>query len=287
MRGRRFVVVAAAAVALTGCAGHTGGRAVSPSASGNGASSRAAGQPISPDQQLESSTQLQADLDALTGAPTVGDLQTAVTRLQQDYNAVASSAVSSDGADWQHAINSLQQTLADVSQLANANSSTPDAPNPLHSNASRDHTSPGAKSPAPAKPAPPSPSQIISEVKDVFGMLGTVIKHLAFTIIVNNAGPGTVTGNASHPRIYCGPSKTQCKGYVLATSTAALAFQDLNGGGFWIDKVDSKPEWSCNANYNTGKSPAPSASCNISATSGNTVTVTPHWVPQPTPPRPR
>jgi hypothetical protein len=198
--------------------------------------------------------------------------------------------VSSDGADWQHAINSLQQTLADVSQLANANSSTPDAPNPLNSNAASDHTSPGAKSPAPAKPAPPSPSEIISEVKDVFGMLGTVIKHLAFTIIINNAGPGTVTTNASHPRIYCGPAKSQCKGYVLATSTAQLAFKDLNGGGFWIDKVDSNPEWSCNANYNTGKSPAESASCNVSATSGNTVTVTPHWVPQPpttTPPRPR
>ena len=80
----------------------------------------------------------QSDLDALTAAPTVGDLQTAVTQLQQDYNAVASSAVSADGADWQHAINSLQQTLADASQLADANSSTPDAPNPLNSNASSD-----------------------------------------------------------------------------------------------------------------------------------------------------
>jgi len=139
MRGRGFVVVATAAVVLTGCgSGHTGGGPASLSASGAGASSRAVRQPIPPDEQLESSTQLQSDLDALTAAPTVGDLQTAVTQLQQDYNAVASSAVSADGADWQHAINSLQQTLADASQLADANSSTPDALNPLNSNASSD-----------------------------------------------------------------------------------------------------------------------------------------------------
>jgi uncharacterized protein YukE len=274
----RFVIVVVWAIALAGCTNEGGNSPSGPA----GTSGHAAGRPISPDQQLDSSTQLQSDLDALTAAPTVGDLQNAVTQLQNHYKAVAGSAVTNDAADWQQAINNLQQTLTDVSQLVEANSSTPDAPNPLNSSGSGNQSTTGA--PSPAKPAKPgqSPTEIINEVKEAAGLLGGVIKKISFAVIINNSGPGTVSNSngGTHPKIDCGPAKTKCKGYVLATSTVSFDFRPPNNGSkYWIDAIESVPQWSCNPNYSEGKKPSPLANCSVSATAGNTVTITPNWVP--------
>lgn len=248
------------------------------------ASTQAAGQTMPPRQQLQSSIQLQSDLDALTAPTTAteGDLLNAVATLQQHYQAVAGSHASSDDADWQQALNTLQQALAAVQQLANANSSTPDAPNPLHQSPSTTSTS----SPAPAAPLTPAPTTttpttpaptgnpVVDAINKAFAGLQKVANILSFTVIVKNTGTGTVTdaNGRSNPSINCGPAKTICQGRVFSTDQEQLIFQPLQGR--IVGDIGSDPNGACDAKYQTGRT---QAECMIGATPGATVTVTPQW----------
>jgi hypothetical protein len=243
------------------------------------AGTHAAGQTIAPLQQLQSAIQLQSDLDALTAPTTAteGDLLTAVAALQQHYQAVAGSHASSDDADWQQALNKLQQALAAVQQLANANSSTPDAPNPLHQGSSTTSASPRTPpTPPTTPPTTPLPTNpVVDAIKNAFGGLQKVVNTLSYTIIVKNTGTGTVTdGNGkSNPVINCGPARTNCQGNVLATDIADLIFQPLQNGK--VGNIQSDPNGACNPIYDGPGHTR--ADCQIGATAGATITVTAQW----------
>jgi hypothetical protein len=243
------------------------------------AGTHAAAQTVTPLQQLQATIRLQSDLDALTAQTTAteGDLLNAVATLQQHSQAVAGSHASSDDADWQQALNTLQQALAAVQQLANANSSTPDAPNPLHQGPSTTSTS----SPAPAAPPTPAPTTtpaptnpVVDLINNAFGQLQKVANALSFTVIVDNKGTGTVTdGNGkSNPAINCGPAKNNCQGKVLVPDQVQLIFQPLERRT--VSNIVSVPNGACNPAYETGKT---KASCMIGATAGATITVTVQW----------
>jgi len=271
----RALVLMIAVVLVAGCgSGHSGGGAVSPPASGTGTSTHAAGQPIPPRQQLQSTIQLQSDLDALTAPTTAteGDLLNAVATLQQHYQAVAGSHAGSDDADWQQALNQLQQALAAVQQLANANSSTPDAPNPLHQGSSTTSASPQTP-PTPPTP-PPTGNPVVDRINDAVHGLQKVTNALSFTVKVINPGTGTVTDfdTLSNPVISCGPAHTRCQGVVFFTDTLHLVFQPLLGRT--VGNIQSDPNGTCNPTYVTGNT---RADCNVSATPGVTVTITPQW----------
>jgi hypothetical protein len=303
---RLACVVALSTILVAGCGSHrptfsvrsgpTGGTTVSSQTarssptSKSSADAHAAPPPLQPAQQLQSSTQLQSDLEVLKVVPTERELVVAANALRQHYQVVAGSRANSNDADWQQALTKLQQTVTDVQRLANTNASDPDAPNPLNLGAS----SSGATS-APNPPAPPAPNPVseivINEIKQASDLLTTVIDHLAYAITVNNpAGPpgepfGIVHGGPSYPDINCGPTQDICKSYVLALTTVSLAFDAPEGGKvFQIGPIDSAPGGACNPAYvPTGKSPAPTASCNVSGTAGMTVIITPHWVSTPSP----
>lgn len=295
---RLACAVALSTILVTGCGssrptfslrtGPTDGTTVSSPTSKGRASTHAAAPPIQPAQQLQASTQLQSDLGALKVVLTEGELVKVVNGLRQHYQAVAGSQANSNDADWQLALSKLQQTLVDVQQLANTNSSDPDAPNPLHSDAS---SSGATSAPNPQAPLAPNPVSdiLINEIKQSFDLLTTVINHVAYAITVNNpAGPpggpfGIVHGGPSYPDINCGQVEVMCTGYVEAQTTVSLTFDAPEGGKvFQIGTIDSAPAGACHPTYvPNGKSPAPTASCNVSGASGMTVTIIPHWVSAP------
>jgi hypothetical protein len=304
---RLACVVVLSTILLAGCGSHrptfswrtgpTGGTtgsspAAKPSrTSGSGANTHAAVPPMQPAQLLQSSTQLQSDLEALKVVQTEGELINAVNVLRQQYQAVAGShAPNPNDTDWQQALSKLQLTLADVQQLANTNSSDPDAPNPLNSGAPASGATPGPNPPVPAAPNPVS-NIVSNEIRQTLDLLATVINHVAYAITVNNpaappGGPfGLVHGGPSYPDINCGPTQPMCKGYVLALTTVSLAFDAPEGGKvFQIGPIDSAPNGACNPAYvPNGKAPAPTASCHVSGSAGMTVTITPHWVSTPAP----
>jgi hypothetical protein len=270
----RFVVAAVSTVVLAGCgSGHTGGVSGSPPTSTTGASTHVAAPPIQPDQQLQSSTQLQSDLDALKAAPTEGDLLKTVNMLEEHFGAVSGTRASSNDADWQQALNKLQQVLTDVQQLANANSSDPNAPNPLNSSASTSHAVPPPTQPEPRAPKP-SPTDIIDEINKAFDLLTKVSKGVAYEVKISNAGPGDVMNDngVTVPPINCGPAHSVCRGYVLAVNTASFRFAPSSGGT--ISKIDSSPKGSATCEIRKDKG---GAVCRVNGTAGATITITPTW----------
>jgi hypothetical protein len=287
---RRLAFVVAVVLAAACGSGHTGGGAASPSAS-----THAAGRTITADQQLQSSVQLRSELNALTCGATEGDLLKAVTAFQKDYQAVAGSTGASDDADWQQALTKLRQALDGVQQVANANSSNPDGPNPLKSGCT------SVASPAPA--APPKPrgetGDVIKALKDGGDALTNMITHIGFAITINNllqptGAPDGIVHAQSHqggpyPEIECGlvwngtvgTTYDSCAAYVLALQVVALSFDPArpNGRPYGIGSIDG-----CNASWNSrspSKPPGSDAVCNISGAAGKTVTITPHWVATP------
>jgi hypothetical protein len=297
---RLACVVASSTILAAGCGSHhptfswhsgpTAGSTVSSPTTRSSASTPAAGPPIQPAQQLQSSTQLQTDLEALKAAQTEGELSNALNGLRQHYQAVTGSHANSNDVDWQQALGKLLLTLGDVQQLANTNAADPNAPNPLSSGASSSHAPSAPNPPVPAAPNPAS-EILINEIKQTFDQLTTVINHVAYAITVNNpAGPeggpfGIVHGGPSYPDIKCGPAQNMCNGYVLALTTVSLAFDAPDGGkDFQIGTIDSAPAGACNPTYVPNrKAPAPTASCHVSGAAGMTVTITPHWVITPPP----
>jgi hypothetical protein len=294
-------VVALSTTLVAGCGSHhptislsyapTGGSRASTPTTSSRARIHAAGPLIEPARQLQSSTQLQADLAALNVAQTKGELINALNALRQHYQSVASSHANPKDADWQQALNKLQLTIADVQQLANTNAPDPEAPNPLNPGASSSHA-PSAPN-APVPPAPNPVSDIVTnEIKQTSDMLTTVINNVAYAIVVDNpTGPqgepfGTVHGGPAYPDINCGPAQSMCKGYVLSATTVSLAFDAPDDGKvFQVGAINSAPTGSCNPTYvPTPKPPAPTASCNVSGTAGMIVTIIPHWVTAQPPP---
>jgi hypothetical protein len=293
-------VVALSTMLVAGCGSHrptislssappSASRAPSPTASSR--APHAAGPVIQPAQVLQSSTQLQSDLAALSVVQTEGQLINALNALRQHYQSVASSHANPNDADWQQALNKLQLTLADIQQLANTSSPDPEAPNPLNPGASSSH-SPAAGNP-PAPPAPNPVSDIVTnEIKQTSDLLGTVINNVAYTVVVNNpTGPegepfGIVHGGPAYPDINCGPGQNMCKGYVLSATTVSLAFDAPEDGKvFQVGTITSAPNGSCSPTYvPAGKPPAPTASCHVSGTAGMIVTIVPHWVTAQPPP---
>jgi hypothetical protein len=66
---------------------------------------------------------------------------------------------------------------------------------------------------------------------------------------------------------------------VLALYTVGLVFKPSTGAtNYQISTIDST-DGACNAFYQTptGQPPGDSAWCNVTASSGKTVTITPHW----------
>jgi hypothetical protein len=280
MRRLRFVVAAVSTVVLAGCMPvHT---------TAGSARTHATGTSVEPAQQLQSTTRLRADLDAVTAAATEEDLLVAVDQAQRDCQAVTGTHANSNDALWQQTLTNLQQALADVSQLADANSSTPDATNPLKSSASGGPSRPGPKSPSPSKPPSSPPSQIISELKNADKLLRRVVQDLGYVISVNNGRQpgGTVTilntGSGPYPDIHCGIAEATCSGVVLALNTVGISFQPKSGVRVYeIGKIDSTPNGACNAWYQPNpQPPGKQAGCDVTATSGNNITITPHWVPR-------
>jgi hypothetical protein len=297
---RLACVVVLSAILVAGCGSHhptfswhtgqTGQSAASSPTASSRASSHAAIPPIQPAQQLQSSTQLQSDLEALHVAQTEGELVDALNGLRQHYQAVAGSHANANDADWQQALSKLQQALADIQRLADTNASDPNAPNPLNTGASSSHATSEPKPPVP--PAPNPVADITNnEIKQAFDQLTAVINHVAYAITVNNpSGPvggpfGTVHGGPSYPDINCGPAQDTCKAYVLTQTAVLLAFDAPEGGkNFQIGTIDSAPTGACNPAYvPNGKPPAPTASCHVTGTAGMTVSITPHWVNAPPP----
>jgi hypothetical protein len=277
MRRLRFVVAAVSTVVLAGCVPtHT--TAGSPR-------TQAMGTALQPAQQLQSTTQLRADLDAVKAAATEGDLVVAVAQAQRDCQAVTGTHANSNDARWQQTLIDLQQALSDVSQLAAAHSSTPDATNPLKSRASGGRSKLGPKSRSPSNP--PS-SHIISELQNADKLLRRVLQDLGYVISVNNGrqAGGTVTilntGSGPYPDIHCGIAEATCSGVVLALSTVGISFQPKSGASVYkIGKIDSTPKGACNAWYQPNpQPPEKQARCEVTATSGQNITITPHWVPK-------
>jgi hypothetical protein len=247
----------------------------------------ATGTALQPAQQLQSTTRLRVDVGAVKAAATEGDLLVAVAQAQRDCQAVTGTHANSNDALWQQTLTDLQQALSDVGQLADANSSTPDATNPLNSRASGGRSKPGPKSPSPSK-LPSSSSQIISELQNADKLLRRAVQDLGYVISVNNGRQpgGTVTilnaGGGPYPDIHCGIAEATCSGVVLALSTVVISFQPKSGASVYrIGKIDSSPNGACNALYQPSpQPPGKQASCDVTATSGQNITITPHWVPR-------
>jgi hypothetical protein len=301
---RRLVcVVTLSTILVAGCgshhptfswrAGETGGASAPPPTPSKRASTHAAVPAIQPAQQLQSSTQLQSDLEALKAVPTERELIAALNQLRQHYQAVAGSHANPNDADWQQALGKVQLTIADVQQQADTKSSDLEAPNPINPGALS-----GGGTPAPNPPIPPPPNPVAdivnNEIKQTVDLLATVINHVAYSITVDNpTGPedrpsGTVHGGPPYAEINCGQAQNVCKSYVLALTTVPLTFDAPDGGKtFQVGPIDSAPAGACNPAYAPpGKAPAPTASCHVSGSAGMTITITPHWIIPP-PPRNR
>ena len=258
-----------------------------PHTTAGSARTQAAGTSLQPAQQLQSTTRLRADLDAVKAAATEGDLLVAVAQAQRDCQAVTGTHANSNDALWQRVLTNLQQALSDVSQLADAHSSTPDATNPLRLRASSGHSKRGPKFRSPSKPPSSSSSPIISELQNADKLLRRVGQGLGYVISVNNGRQpgGTVTilntGDGPYPDIHCGIAEATCSGVVLALNTVGISFQPKSGVSVYtIGKIDSTPDGACNALYQAKpQPPGTQASCDVTATSGQNITITPHWVP--------
>jgi hypothetical protein len=271
MRRVRFAVAAVSTVVLAGCMPvHTTAGSARPLSTGTA---------LQPAQQLQSATRLRVDVGAVRAAATEGDLLVAVAQAQRDCQAVTATHVNSNDALWQETLTDLQQALSDVGQLADASSSTPNAPNPLKSRASGRRSKPRPKSPS-------SPSQIISELQNADKLLRTAANDLGYVISVNNGRRpgGTVTilstGGGPYPDIHCGIAEATCSGVVLALSTVVISFEPKSGASVYrIGKIDSTPHGACNAWYQPNpRPPGKQAGCDVTATSGQNITITPHWL---------
>jgi hypothetical protein len=280
----RAALLAAVVAVLAGCGIGSNGTPA-PAQSGSGGSN---GTPtpapsptgtIQPAQQLTSAQQLQSDIKAVEAAADEQRLQQALRELQQDYMAVAGTAAQAakSAADWQQALASLNQSIATASKAANASSGNPSAPNPI--------TATGG-----------SGSDIISQLNDAYDLLSKVIGDITYTIVVHNAdNPGgvataQVAGFGPFPAINCGVNQsngtngTACAGVVLALTTVRVDFVGSGIGVtpfYTIGMVTTDPGQSCSK---TGYFPSgPAAghygqeSCNVTAASGQTVTLTPMW----------
>jgi outer membrane murein-binding lipoprotein Lpp len=283
MRRLRFVALAVSTVVLAGCgSGHNGAGANSP------ASTHAAtGQTITGAQELESATQLEADLNALCADTSEGDLLKTVDALQQDYQAVAGSTGNEDDADWQKALNKTQQVLTDVRQVADANASNPDGPNPL------DCETTSTTPPAPAA-APQPRGFAFTDLTDALDSVSTVEKNTGYLIAILNAiqPPNTPDGIVQAPKHQFGPypaikcgsdgvSKARyqsCSGWVTSGEVVGIEFAPARPKGkpYGIGPIDG-----CKARWNSRKPnqpPGSGATCSVSETKGAQVKITPYWV---------
>jgi hypothetical protein len=230
-------------------------------------------------------------IQSVEDAPTVASLTSAITQLSQALTAAESAASSSSSA----ANSALSQATMALSQAVTSLQKL--APKSSQSSSS----SPSSSAPSPLqKPSAANSNAVKSILDDLnsgYTLLEKVLKDLGilpitsttkagqpskkspptgntFTLSVTRTFEGTVTASGT-PGISCGIANDMCQASEQAGSTVGVTFSGQSGSTtYYFESVASNPINACDP----GSVGTQTTSCDVTATAGVTVTLTPHWV---------